>query len=457
MRSFNAYFWMVVAHIVIGMVCYFVSAVAMAFSVAIVIAGLIYIVKKQNQQHEALIVAAYITGAEVFLRAAHGVPFYEYGKYCVALVIGFGLYFKGFSKNATPYWIFLLLLIPGVILGNSVLSSSIENRKIISFVISGPLCLGFCTLYTYQRRVTLQQFYDILLAMALPAISLTVFVILFTPNLRDVLTGTGSTAATSGGFGPNQVSTILGLATFIFVSRALLQSPDIRFVLVNLIVAAVAAFRGINTFSRGGMITGAVMLLVLLYALYQRVRGITRVRILYAFGGIVMVAIFVWSYSLIQTGGLIGKRYANQDASGRVKESRMTGREEIAEMEINAFLENPFLGVGVGKTIDMREEESGVNTASHDEITRMLAEHGALGIVMLLILLFTPIFLRLDNKENFMMFPLLVFWFLTINHSSMRIAASAFVYSLSLLKIQFPASIVPKSRRFPGMTTHSKA
>ncbi|HLN95379.1 MAG TPA: O-antigen ligase family protein [Flavobacterium sp.] len=454
MRSFNSYFWMVITHVAIGTICYLVSAVAMALSVVIVVGGLIYIVKKQNKQHEALLVAAYITGAEVFLRAAHGVPFYEYGKYCVALVIGFGLYFNGFSKNATAYWIFLLLLIPGVILGNSVLSSSIENRKIISFVISGPLCLGLCTLYTYQRRVTLQQFYDILLAMALPAISLTVFVILFTPNLRDVLTGTGSTAATSGGFGPNQVSTILGLAMFIFVSRALLQSPDIRFIGLNLFVASVVAFRGINTFSRGGMITGIVMLLALLYGLYQQVRGITRVRILYAFGGIAMVGMFVWSYSLIKTDGLIGKRYANQDASGKVKESRLTGREEIAQMEIDAFLENPILGVGVGKTIDMREEESGTNTASHDEITRMLAEHGSLGIMMLLILIFTPIILRLDNKQNFMMFPLLIFWFLTINHSSMRIAASGFVYSLSLLKIQFPASLKPKPRRFPGMTNN---
>jgi hypothetical protein len=53
----------------------------------------------------------------------------------------------------------------------------------------------------------------------------------------------------------------------------------------------------------------------------------------------------------------------------------------------------------------------------------------------LLIVFLTPIFLYLDNKQNIYMFCFLVFWLLTINHAAMRIAAPAFVYSLSLLKV----------------------
>ena len=58
-----------------------------------------------------------------------------------------------------------------------------------------------------------------------------------------------------------------------------------------------------------------------------------------------------------------------------------------------------------------------------------------MGILALLIVLFTPFFLYLDNKQNIYMFSLLLFWLLTINHAAMRIAAPAFVYSLSLLKV----------------------
>ena len=75
--------------------------------------------------------------------------------------------------------------------------------------------------------------------------------------------------------------------------------------------------------------------------------------------------------------------------------------------------------------------------ASHNEITRMLAEHGSLGILMLLILFTTPFFLHIDNKEHIYMFCFLIFWLLTINHAAMRTAAPSFVYALSLLKVRF--------------------
>jgi hypothetical protein len=105
--------------------------------------------------------------------------------------------------------------------------------------------------------------------------------------------------------------------------------------------------------------------------------------------------------------------------------------------EINSFLNNPIFGVGVGKGVEIRLEETGNGTLSHDEITRMLAEHGSLGIIGLLILFFTPLFLYLENKFNMFLLCFLAFWFLTINHAAMRTAAPAFVYSLSLLNVYF--------------------
>jgi hypothetical protein len=41
------------------------------------------------------------------------------------------------------------------------------------------------------------------------------------------------------------------------------------------------------------------------------------------------------------------------------------------------------------------------------------------------------------------MFPFLLFWFLTINHAAMRIAAPAFIYALSLLKVHFISPEIP--------------
>ncbi|NJM79444.1 MAG: hypothetical protein HC854_07215 [Flavobacterium sp.] len=101
------------------------------------------------------------------------------------------------------------------------------------------------------------------------------------------------------------------------------------------------------------------------------------------------------------------------------------------------FFENPITGVGVGKNKEFREELTGIVAASHNEITRMLAEQGVLGIFCLLILLVTPLFLYLDNKQHLLLLSFYFFWLLTINHAAMRLAAPAFVYALSLLKVKF--------------------
>ena len=82
-------------------------------------------------------------------------------------------------------------------------------------------------------------------------------------------------------------------------------------------------------------------------------------------------------------------------------------------------------------------ETTGIDAASHNEISRMLAEHGMFGVVGLLLLIITPMFLYLDNKQHLFVIPFLIFWLLTINHAAMRLAAPAFIYALTLLKVQF--------------------
>ncbi|OYU80816.1 MAG: hypothetical protein CFE23_07570 [Flavobacterium sp. BFFFF1] len=429
------YIRLILLHIGIALAIFSVPLLGKLYSVAILVAGIIYTVKKQNKNNEALLVAAYITGSEVLLRCTDGLFVYEFAKYGVVIMILVGMFYSGFSKNAIPYWAYLLLLIPSVIIATFVLNSSVEDRKIISFVISGPLCLGICSLYTYQRKMTYQQIQNILLALALPIVSLTTYLILFNPSVKDVITGTDSNGMTSGGFGPNQVSTALGIGIFVFVTRAILQSGKPVILVLNIVIASVISFRGLVTFSRGGIFTAITMIVLLILGIYFRIHGKGKVKMNYFIIGTLLVASAIWSYSIVQTNGMIENRYANKDAVGRVKESKFTGREELAESELKAFYENPLFGVGVGKSIEIREAETGVNAASHNEITRLLAEHGTLGIIILLILFITPIFLHFDNKENFFMFPILFFWLLTINHAAMRIAAPAFVYSLSLLKV----------------------
>lgn len=435
------YFQIILFHAVLGFLVYLVPFVSKIYGYAIFIVGIYYVIKTQNKKSEALMVAAYVVGSEIFLRMTGGNPLYEISKYGVMFFIFMGMYYSGFSKDATPYWIFLLLLVPGIVLTTFVLNFDTNMRNTIAFNISGPACLGVASIYTFRRKIPVEQMNAIILSMGLPIVTCMVYLTFYTPNIRDVITSTQSSYETSGGFGPNQVATFLGLGMFIFFSRAILESRTKFMLGLNLFVAVNMTFRGMVTFSRGGMITGFLMILLLMLFLYYKSNFTGRVKLNYVivFIGVAMVA--TWTYTSFQTGGLIDKRYANQDAAGRTKESKFTGREEIAKGEIDLFLKNPIFGVGVGKGVELRREEGGDGTLSHDEITRMLAEHGSLGIVGLLILIFTPLFLYVENKFNMFLLCFLAFWFLTINHAAMRTAAPAFVYSLSLLNVYFEEKV----------------
>jgi hypothetical protein len=430
------YLYLILSHVAIGALGYLLPFTTKIYGYSIFIFGAYYIIKKQNRNNEALIAAAYVVGSEVFLRMTGGNPLYEISKYGVMVFLFMGMYFSGFSKGAAPYWIFLLLLVPGVVISTFVLDFDTNIRKAIAFNISGPVCLGVASLYTYRRKIALDQINDIILSMGLPIIACMVYLTLYTPNIRDVITSTQSNFETSGGYGPNQVATFMGLGMFIFFSRVILESPTKFMLVTNLIVALNISYRGMLTFSRGGMVTGFLMIVLLLLFLYFKSNYRGRVKLNYIIVFVTLAMMVTWGYTSFQTGGLIDKRYANQDAKGRAKESQLTGREDVAQNEINTFLKNPIFGVGVGKGVEVRVEETGIRVLSHDEITRMLAEHGTLGILGLLILFFTPLVLYLENKFNMFLLCFVAFWFLTINHAAMRTAAPAFVYSLSLLNVQ---------------------
>lgn len=434
-ESDKKYLFLIGLHIAIGFGLYYVPFFPKFYGYVIIFGGIYYVINSQNRNNEVLYASAYIVGSEVLLRMTGGNINYEFSKYGVIIFMLIGMYYKGVSKDAAAYWIFLLLLLPGIFIATYSLKYTTDLQNKISFNTSGPFCLGITSLYCYTRKVTFKQLNEILLLIGLPIIANMIYLILYTPSVRDVITGTSSNYETSGGFGPNQVATILGLGMFIFISRLIYYSNSKLLFIINLIIAFNISYRGLVTFSRGGMMTGFFMLIILILITYFKINSRAKIKMNYLMIAVVITMASTWIYSSDQTGGLIEKRYANQDAKGRVKEDRFTGRGELAKEEIETFLKNPFFGVGVGKTAELRQQRIGEFVASHDEITRMISEHGALGVLGLLILFATPLFLYLDNSQNIYLLSFIVFWILTINHAAMRIAAPAFVYALSLLKV----------------------
>ena len=103
--------------------------------------------------------------------------------------------------------------------------------------------------------------------LAYPLMATLVYMYLYTPSVKDVVTNTESNFETSGGFGPNQVSTILGLGIFLFFVKIVLSSKTVLIRNINVLFFVIITFRGIVTFSRGGVITGFVMIIIVVLLL----------------------------------------------------------------------------------------------------------------------------------------------------------------------------------------------
>ncbi|WP_236642036.1 O-antigen ligase family protein [Dokdonia sinensis] len=391
--------------------------------------------------------AAYMTGAEVLFRMTRAVPIYEAGKYSVITFLLIGLVLSGTSRKSGVYWFYIFLLLPSILIAAMNLNFGTDVKKAIFFNLSGPICLGLSALYCIDRKLTYRQLSDLTRWILLPIIAMAIYITLGTPDLRESLRSTGANYAATGGFGPNQVSTVLGLGMFVALVQLIINSRNKILFLVHLVITGFMLYKGIITFSRGGVITGLVVSFAFMLIYFAGSRGQARRKMVTYL--IVLSVVFVGAaaYSSFQTNGLINKRYTNRDAAGRLKSDITTGRAELLESELSAFYENPLTGLGVGKIKEYREETTGIYAASHNEVSRLLSEHGILGLVILFILILYPLVYRYKNRRNYLFYAALGFWFLTINHSSMRIAAPAFIYALCLLNVVHEKKKTPLRRK----------
>src|SRR5690606_34127958 len=128
------------------------------YMLAIFVYFIYKIIISKDRVKYVLLADGYITGAEVFLRMTKAFVFYETGKYTVIFFMILGVFFLGFKKNAFPYIIYLLLLLPAVLVSLDAISFDANFRSTVLFNLSGPLCLSFAAIFCYGRSIHLQDF-----------------------------------------------------------------------------------------------------------------------------------------------------------------------------------------------------------------------------------------------------------------------------------------------------------
>lgn len=365
---------------------------------------------------------AYITGAEVLWRMTDAQVFYEFGKYATVALLFITLLKKSKLKRTGLPIFFFLLLIPSIVLTVNALGFTEHARQMISFNLSGPLAVSVCLLFFSQVDADQQLLRKWIWATVYPIISVLAIAAYSTLTTTDINFGSESVFVTSGGFGPNQVSAVLGLGALLLVMLIIQSGRKGR--LLSIFLSLALLTQSFLTFSRGGIYNFVVGLAVGLIILVQKPSKFVR-SFFFVFLILLIVGVFIFPNLEELTSGAFSSRFKDIDTSSRIN---------LAKADLELFKENLIFGVGPGMASYMRQNIR--YTSAHTEYSRLLAEHGILGILSLIFLIYLLVaafFRTPDIFSRAWMVALAAWPLVEMAHSAMRIAAIAFILGLSVV------------------------
>ncbi len=402
----------------------------------------LFLKKSEDHFFKFTSLIVYVVSFELLGRMSKAYPLipWEMGKYLLFLLLMAGILMK--YRRGTVGWILLVLLLPSLFIDES---DQVWFKNII-FNLLGPVNVALAIVYFKKQIVSAEEFMSLLRLFALPAISVLTFVVIRAPDLGQIEFTLGANFETAGGFGSNQVSTVLGLGAFLayLFWRNRWDLSGYRWLDLGLLI--LFTIRGLLTFSRGGMIGGAIGVFVLIF--YQAVVGKYRwnaqrviVNIIKAVP-IVLIFFLIFAYANNISGGNLALRYQGETpgtvAGYREKTPNVffTNRLNVLKDDLELWLENPILGVGVGASMYLRDDTRRI--APHLELSRLLSEHGLLGAFYFLIL--CSLGVKLLKRAHYtssdaILLALFILALFTTFHSAMRTYISPLLIGLSMLTV----------------------
>jgi hypothetical protein len=396
----------------------------------VVCIGLRYAIRKHEKIEKSAYVIAYYVGAEVLWRMTQSSIFWEGGKYGAVAIMIVALFQRGYLKIPKFPLLFFVCLIPACLL--TIVENSLpEARGKLSSTMSGPLALFIsCWFFSYVK-INVLQLKKLLIMIIIPLVSVAMSTLFYTVTIEDIQFSTESNLATSGSFGPNQVSSMLGLGLFVCLACYLLFKNNFKDSIYLGLLSILFVAQSVLTFSRGGVYNaiGAILFIIILQ-LRNLSQGIKRFLPVAGIGLLFILVIFPYLSDF--TGGKLHERF---------EDTGTTNRGLIIESDFQLFLENPILGLGVGEAKLARSEFFDKKVSTHTEFTRILAEHGIFGVFALIALALGTLY-NFKRQRTVMgkafVIGVVVWSALYMTNAAMRLAAPAFMWGLSSIIILTP-------------------
>lgn len=425
-RDFLIVMLLTFVHLPLGVTLYNTGSAGIVHPLLVFGFGMFLALKKSVKISHVACFAAYIIGAEVLWRMA-GVPTpWEFGKYAAAAIMLAAIFRSHRYEVPKLPLLYLGLLVPSCLI--ALIETDLSRAStLLSFNMSGPVLLLVSSWFFFKVRISPSEFRRLLVAFVLPLLSVAMSALFYTVTAEDLSFTGESNFSTSGGFGPNQVSSMLGLGVYVSAAGFLIFKKRSKFSVYFAVTALFFATLSVMTFSRGGMynaVGGIVILLI--FGLSDVSTGLRRL-----VPAVILGALFVlFIYPVLNdfTGGALQERFEDTGTSQR---------SDIAWTDVEMFMDNPIFGVGVGASYAIREKYSH-KAMAHTEFARMISEHGTFGLAAILVMLaFSIANLRRPNSTPGRAFIAggLTWACLFMTNAGMRLAAPAFVWGLSFVTI----------------------
>jgi O-antigen ligase len=416
---------LILLHIPLGIILYNAGSLGLLHPIILLVIGMRYAILKDVKLERVAEVGAYIIGVEVLWRMAGTPIFWEFGKYATALIMMTALVRRGLWKiPAFPIFYFVLLL-PSCVITLAQFNFN-EAKGILSSIMSGPFLLLISCWFFSNLQMNRQQIKKLFLALIIPLMSVALTTLFYTVTAAEIEFNGESNFATSGGFGPNQVSSMLGLGAFLCIAGFLLFKNSFNFALFFGVLALLFTSQSVLTFSRGGMYNAVGgVLLIIIFQIRNLKDGIKK--LIPVIGITIVFFVIVFPYLDNFTDGALQDRFEDSDP---------TKRGDILITDFKIFSENPILGVGVGNAYAERAKYLDYKAMSHTEFGRVFSEHGIFGVVSLLAMVLMVVFNFRNQKSIWgkAFIAGLIGWsFLFMLNAGMRLAAPSFIWGMTYL------------------------
>lgn len=441
-----SFFWFVV-HALLGVVATVSSIPVIGFFYIGLFYSFINLFSVNTKDRPRLIaeIILYFASFEALGRLAQADPFlpYELGKYLLLFLCPLGLLMsRNFTAKGSLGLIIIVLAIPAALFDES--GKVVFND--IKFNLLGLLNIGTAIWFFSAITINLKTLISWSKLMLYPIIAVLFFTVIRTPDLDSVEFDLGANFATAGGFGSNQISTILGLGVFLLASCILLSYRITGYKWMDLILLALITVQGLLTFSRGGMIGGFFGIIVLMYYLTRlslkerKKMAIPNFKKYVIPLGILLFLVMAVANSI--TGGMLLLRYKGETqgtlagSADKNLNKITTNRSDIFLEDVKLFTEYPAMGVGVGASTFLRDDYKGY--APHVELSRLLAEHGVLGLIIFILFLIVFILNRNaapDNISKALLVACYLIGFLATFHSATRTYITPLLMGVSCVGI----------------------